>query len=120
MMESITTTASNATPPTSAISASVGWIEDLLLGSIGTSIAVIAVALLGIQLLFGRTSPKAGLRIFLGCFILFGAPKIAAGIVSAARTGPAVINRAPALGTAPPSGKPRAFDPYAGAATPVR
>ncbi|HCF24240.1 MULTISPECIES: TrbC/VirB2 family protein [unclassified Novosphingobium] len=105
----------------SAPFAAAGWMERLLIGPIGTSLAVIAVAWFGLGMLSGRLAMRRGALLVLGCFILFGAPVIARGLLNlAGETGgsrPApvalTITPPPPAVTAPP-----AFDPYAGASVP--
>lgn len=64
--------------------AAVQWVADLLLGPFSTAIAVIAVAGLGFSLLGGRLPARRGVMVVLGCFILFGAPSIARGLMGLA------------------------------------
>ena len=100
------------------------WIQNVLLGHVGTTIAVLAVAITGLNMLWGRTSVREGVRILIGCFILFGASAIAQGLMSTVEGSPGTI-------TIPPSQSPIAappvpttqlpptsinpFDPYTGA-----
>jgi type IV secretion system protein VirB2 len=65
----------------------VRWVQGTLLGSIATVVAVIAVAVVGFQMLTGRINWRYGLTVILGCFILFGAASIVAGLQSAAAVG---------------------------------
>jgi len=67
------------------ILAAVQWIQGTLLGNVATSIAVIAVAVVGFMMLTGRMNWRHGVTVILGCFILFGAAAIVAGIQTAAR-----------------------------------
>jgi type IV secretory pathway VirB2 component (pilin) len=67
------------------ILAAVQWIQNTLLGNVATSIAVIAVAVVGFMMLTGRMNWRHGVTVILGCFILFGAAAIVAGIETAAR-----------------------------------
>jgi len=62
----------------------VRWLEGTLLGTIATVIAVIAVATVGFMMLTGRINWRYGATVILGCFILFGAASIVAGIQSTA------------------------------------
>lgn len=62
----------------------VTWLQGTLLGTIATTIAVIAVAAVGFMMLTGRINWRHGAVVILGCFILFGAASIVAGIRSAA------------------------------------
>ncbi|MCI4590583.1 TrbC/VirB2 family protein [Sphingobium sp. BYY-5] len=65
----------------------VRWIEGTLLGTIATVVAVIAVASVGFLMLTGRINWRYGATVILGCFILFGAASIVAGIQSTAGLG---------------------------------
>jgi type IV secretory pathway VirB2 component (pilin) len=98
---------------------SVRWVEGTMLGEIALGICVIAVALLGALMLTGRLPLREGARIVVGCFVLLGAPVIAAafvkggnGVSQTAEPEPPVVaqieNRRSEL---PPAN----FDPYAGA-----
>jgi len=98
------------------------WIDGVLLGPIATSMAVVAVALLGFAMLMGRIDIRRGLSVLLGCFLLFGARGIAEGLRSVGANG-----EAPPMAAGPPppvypnvpktrGNNSNAFDPYAGAA----
>ncbi len=65
----------------------VRWLEGTLLGTIATVVAVIAVASVGFLMLTGRINWRYGATVILGCFILFGAASIVAGIQSTATLG---------------------------------
>ncbi len=60
------------------------WIKDLLMGPLATTVAVIAVAMVGFMMLTGRMNWKHGAIVIVGLFILFGAPHIVASIQAAA------------------------------------
>jgi len=62
----------------------VTWMQDTLLGTMATTVAVIAVAMIGFMMLTGRMNWRHGAVVILGCFILFGAATIVAGIRGAA------------------------------------
>ncbi len=62
----------------------VHWVEGTLLGTVATVVAVIAVASVGFMMLTGRMNWRYGVTVILGCFILFGAASIVAGIQSSA------------------------------------
>lgn len=62
------------------INAALGWIQGTLMGSLATTAAVIAVAVVGLMMLTGRIDWRRGLTVILGAFILFGAATIVAGI----------------------------------------
>jgi len=66
------------------IVAAVRWLEGTLLGTIATVVAVIAVASVGLLMLTGRINWRYGATVILGCFILFGAASIVAGIQATA------------------------------------
>lgn len=65
----------------------LGWLQGTLLGTVATVAAVIAVATVGFMMLTGRINWRYGATVILGCFILFGASSIVAGIHSTATLG---------------------------------
>ncbi len=65
----------------------VNWLQGTLMGTVATTVAVIAVAVVGFMMLTGRINWRHGAVVILGCFILFGAASIVAGIRSAAMGG---------------------------------
>jgi type IV secretion system protein VirB2 len=110
-------------PETSAILPAVQWIEAIFLGNIATILAIVAVASIGFAMLTGRLDLRRGGTIILGCFILFGASTIAAGLRNAAQASdgqysvaadvsPPVFIRPTQTDAANP------YDPYAGASVP--
>jgi type IV secretion system protein VirB2 len=62
----------------------VRWLQGTLLGTVATVVAVIAVATVGLLMLTGRINWRYGAVVILGCFILFGAASIVAGIQATA------------------------------------
>lgn len=112
-------------PGASAVAAAILWVEGTLLGSVATSVAVLAIFTVGLLMLNGRVDIRRGLAVVVGCFILFGASTIAAGIQSASRspdqaaTAYAADVPPPPPVIAPPPSHP-ADDPYAGASVPVQ
>ena len=60
------------------------WVRDTMLGNLATTAAVIAVAVVGFMMLTGRIEWRRGLTVIVGCFIIFGAVAIVAGIRSVA------------------------------------
>ena len=60
----------------------VNWLQGTLLGTVATVVAVIAVATVGFMMLTGRINWRYGATVILGCFILFGASSIVAGVHS--------------------------------------
>ncbi|MBB4150199.1 TrbC/VirB2 family protein [Sphingobium scionense] len=98
----------------------VQWGERLLLGSVGTSVMIMAVAILGLFALRGCMDRSFAVRVLLGCFIIIGAPMIAAGIMTTAASGSGQVN-APTQEvevSPPPLRAPERFDPYGGASVP--
>lgn len=65
----------------------VNWLQGTLLGTVATVAAVIAVAAVGLMMLTGRINWRYGAVVILGCFILFGAASIVAGIRATALAG---------------------------------
>jgi type IV secretion system protein VirB2 len=108
---------------TGAIPTAIGWMEQALLGSAATSVAILAVAVLGFGMLWGHVDMRAVARLALGAFILFGAPLIAYQLTNNLR-GDGEIARLPTQQSAQVSAAPTmpknapAQDPYAGAAVP--
>ncbi len=70
-----------------AIVGALHWIQGTLLGTTATVVAVIAVAFCGYMMLTGRLNWRHGATVIVGCFILFGATSIVAGIQTAASGG---------------------------------
>lgn len=70
-----------------AIVGAVQWLQGTLLGTVATTVAVIAVATVGLLMLTGRLNWRYGVTVVVGCFILFGAASIVGGIQSAAQSG---------------------------------
>ncbi len=107
-----------------SLEAAAQWVQGLLLGQLGTAIAVLAVAIAGINMLWGRLSVKEGARILFGCFILFGAPAIAQGIMGSVESTsveisiptpqPVTVNPPISVTPSPPANI-NPFDPYTGA-----
>ena len=60
------------------------WLQGTLMGNVATAIAVMAVAAVGLMMLTGRLNWRMGMTVIIGCFILFGASAIVAGIRAAA------------------------------------
>jgi type IV secretory pathway VirB2 component (pilin) len=112
-----------------AIVAAVQWLQYTLLGTVATTVAVISVATVGLMMLSGRIDLRRGATVIVGCFILFGASSIAAGISSVA-TGEYSQAEAPYAVqpwvAPPPPPPPQTYvppataDPFAGAAVPTR
>jgi type IV secretion system protein VirB2 len=62
----------------------VHWVQGTLMGTVATVAAVVAVACVGLMMLTGRMNWRYGMSVILGCFVLFGAASIVAGIQSVA------------------------------------
>ena len=102
----------------SSIASSLEWVNGVLLGPIAVSLCVFAVAFVGFAMLTGRWPLRLGFRVILGCFVLLGAPVIAAGLLSAIEgqneappPAPPVSDELPPRGDLPPASR----DPYSGA-----
>lgn len=68
----------------SPLIAALDWVQGTLLGNLATTAAVIAVAAVGFLMLTGRMDWRRGLTVVIGCFVIFGAVSIVAGIRSLA------------------------------------
>lgn len=111
----------------SVLVTAVIWSRDVALGGLATTAAIIAVAAVGYGMLTGRVNFRRGATVFAGCFILFGASTIAAGLRYASEgTGvdrvPNTIQSPPppAISAPMPGRPPQTYDPYAGASVPSR
>ena len=97
---------------------SLRWMEAMILGEIALGVCVIAVAFIGALMLTGRLPLRECARIVMGCFVLLGAPVIAAGF---AEGGSALSDTSAPPQIAVQIENPRRvlppanFDPYAGA-----
>lgn len=96
------------------------WVAGTLSGSLTTAVAVVAVALLGLALLRGRLLVREAGEVVVGCFLLFGAAAIAAGLMGVGQDRAAVAASispvtAPYTPEVPPTPPPVAYDPYGGA-----
>ncbi|NLR73393.1 conjugal transfer protein TrbC [Novosphingobium sp. ERN07] len=58
------------------------WLQGTLMGNVATTMAVIAVAMVGFMMLTGRMNWRFGATVIIGCFILFGSASIVSGIRS--------------------------------------
>ena len=98
---------------------SARWIEGVMLGEIALGVCIIAVAFIGALMLTGRLPLREGARVVLGCFVLLGAPVIAAGFVGGAEWVAELSPLPPPIIVQPeetrPDLPPSDFDPYAGA-----
>jgi type IV secretory pathway VirB2 component (pilin) len=77
-------------PDASPIAAALAWIQDVLLGSLANTLAVMAVAICGLGMLLGQVNWRSGLRVVMGCSLVFGAARIASGLLAAAEAGAGV------------------------------
>jgi type IV secretion system protein VirB2 len=59
------------------------FVQGILLGPVATAIAVVAVAMVGFMMLTGRMNWRYGATVIVGCFILFGAPRLVSLIQAA-------------------------------------
>lgn len=96
------------------------WIAALMIGSLATVVAILAVAAAGLAMLAGQVRLRRGVEVVLGVFVIFGASSLANGIMAtnspdiveaqARIAGPKVSVRSP---------PPAMYDPYAGASVPM-
>ena len=106
----------------SSLFMAANWIESLLTGQLGTAVAVISVAIMGVSMLGGRLAYKDGVRILSGCFILFGAPVIAGSLAGLGRNERLNLSSPPMVAqvTVPQkvtAGSTNPFDPYIGSSS---
>jgi type IV secretory pathway VirB2 component (pilin) len=126
LLSHVSSSASLADPAgSSVLVAAVQWLQQTLLGTLATTVAIIAVASVGLMMLAGRVNLRYGLTVIVGSFILFGASTIVAGIQSSLAGGDsgAVPYAEPIAAATPPPTLPAPpvnRDPYAGASVPMR
>lgn len=110
-------------PGSSVLTAAVDWVQAALLGTMATTLAILAVAAVGFMMLGGRISVRPALTVVLGCFVLFGAAQIVAGIRASlgARDTSALSSVPEDQAPVPvaPAANAQQRDPYAGAAVPT-
>lgn len=90
----------------------------LLTGSVAIGLCVLAMAVIGLLMLSGRLPVRAGLQVVLGCFVLLGAPVIAAAFITAGQSVAPQVTEPDPPRELPDERRdipPSAFDPYAGA-----
>jgi type IV secretory pathway VirB2 component (pilin) len=108
----------------SPLVAAMLWLQNTLLGTIALSVAIIAVASVGLLTLTGRIHLRHGATVILGCFVLFGASSIVAGLQAAVAGGDAgsadIASIPPPPAVVVPPMPERNSDPYAGASVPSR
>ncbi len=107
-----------------SLAVAIGWVEATSLGTLATTLAIIAMAGIGLTMLSGRIEVRRGIAVIAGCFVLFGASALTRGIllnVSASSDNVTAVAVPPELPM--PKANPRARpappavnDPYAGAA----
>lgn len=113
--------------PPNVLNVAIYWLEATLVGTVATTLAVVCVAWIGVMMLGGRLNVRHGLTTIFGCFLIFGATSISAGIRCAAQGECAPQIAIPSEVTAdfnpPPMALPPPIpvktpepDPYAGAA----
>jgi type IV secretory pathway VirB2 component (pilin) len=100
----------------------VDWLKALILGSIGTTVAILAIAAVGVLMLSGRIPIRRGATVVLGCFILFSAGTIASALLAsltlAGNDNATQSPQAPVYEASIPT--PAPYDPFEGAAAPAR
>ncbi|MEH3098722.1 TrbC/VirB2 family protein [Sphingomonas adhaesiva] len=108
-----------------SIAGAARWVEQALLGTTATLIAILAVAAIGFLMISGRLPARRAVSVILGCFVLFGAATIATGLMGL-RSGYEASEGANSVPATPPAqipspappAQPQVYDPYAGASVP--
>lgn len=103
----------------SSLIAAADWISGTLLGGVAATLCVLAVAFVGFMLLIGRFAVLQSMRVVLGCFIVVGAPVIAAALMGFGEVNSPVSTPPSAIAEQVPQPRadlpPADYDPYAGA-----
>ena len=104
-------------PASSPIEAAVNWIGAVLIGELAVGLCVLAVAFVGFLMMSGRVPIRTAMRVAIGCFVILGAPQIAAGLLAGwGSPPPPPVLAEPPIARQPP---PANYDPYAGASVPT-
>jgi type IV secretion system protein VirB2 len=75
--------AQNADPAGSGpINNALLWLQGTLMGTVATTVAVMAVAGIGFGMLTGRMNWRFGATVIIGIFIIFGATALVSGLRS--------------------------------------
>lgn len=92
----------------------------MLFGGVALGLCVIAVAIIGLIMLSGRLPVRRGMQVAVGCFVLLGAPAIAASFTGFWQETRSQQKALPAFTRDEPVETrtdlpPAQYDPYAGA-----
>lgn len=105
-------------PTAGPIEGAMGWLNATLQSQVAIGLCILAVAFIGLTMLTGRLPIRRGMQVVLGCFVLLGAPAIAAGFTGlwqdARSPAPVATVNTPTVlyeRQLPPA----TYDPYAGA-----
>lgn len=108
----------------SVILHAVKWLVGTVLGTMAATVAVIAVATVGLLALGGRIDVRRALTVVLGCFVLFGSSGLVAGLQNLIREDGIPLRAPVAQADISPLAtlqqRPAGYDPYAGASVPTR
>ena len=74
----------------SALAQPAIWLAETATGQLALIVATIAVASVGFTMLDGRLDWRRGVRVLLGCFLLFGATSISAAFLQFGQNAPAL------------------------------
>lgn len=107
-------------PTNSAIGEAAQWFSNLVSGSLAQGLAVLGFGLLGFLLLGGKLPLRRAGSVVIGTFLLFGAPVIAAGLLTSLDlngigTFNLIVPASPTVVPAqspPQPGRSDPFDPY--------
>lgn len=104
--------------------AALGWLNGVLTGTMAIIVATISIASIGFLLMSGRICLRRAAQILVGCFVLFGASAISAGIIDLLRGDGGLPETAslpaPPAHVLPVQNRPQPYDPYAAASLPSR
>lgn len=104
----------------SVLLSAITWLRGTLLGSVGITVAIVAVAAVGLLMLRGHMPVRRGAMVVLGCFILFSAEAIADALIGRGSQPFDPAPLPPQQSYTPTTARPVPYDPYAGASVPNR
>jgi type IV secretory pathway VirB2 component (pilin) len=105
---------------TEPIQTSADWLASFVVGEIAVTLCVLAVAFVGLALMSGRLVLRKGAFVVLGCFVVLGAPSLAAVLIELGNAGEGRSSFSHSASSSPSTLPardlpPATYDPYAGA-----
>jgi type IV secretion system protein VirB2 len=117
MVQLMTTSTSLLNADGAAMDSAARWVTGVIGGTVATSLCIIAVAMVGFLMLSGQLAVRRGFAVVIGCFLLLGAPVLAATLQSAFMAGDAGPDLREAPNQPLPESPPPVASRYRGASS---